>query len=40
MIEPELCPKCGGVMMPIMLTSIPPINMRLCSRCGFKEEME
>lgn len=35
MIEPELCPKCGGVLMDLLLTSYPPIHVRKCSECGF-----
>lgn len=30
----EKCPKCGGKIMTIVLTSNPPINKKVCESCG------
>ena len=31
----ELCPKCHGRLMDIMLTSNPPIPKKVCVECGW-----
>lgn len=30
----EKCPKCGGKIMSVVLTSNPPINKKICEQCG------
>ena len=38
----ETCPKCGGELMNIMLTTYPPIPKKVCTACGWSwtEEKE
>lgn len=38
----ETCPKCGGELMNIMLTTYPPISKKVCTACGWSwaEEKE
>ena len=41
----ETCPKCGGELMNIMLTTYPPISKKVCTACGWswtgkREEIE
>ena len=38
----ETCPKCGGELMNIMLTTYPPIHKKVCTACGWSwtEERE
>lgn len=35
MIVIETCPKCGGDLDVLILTSNPPIPARRCRRCGW-----
>lgn len=35
MIVVETCPKCGGDLDVLILTSNPPIPARRCRRCGW-----
>ena len=35
MIVVETCPKCGGDLDVLTLTSNPPIPARRCRRCGW-----
>lgn len=34
----EVCPKCGGFIESITLTSNPPINKKRCTKCGASWE--
>lgn len=31
----ETCPKCGGDLDVLVLTSYPPIPVRRCKKCGW-----
>lgn len=35
MIVIETCPKCGGELDILVLTTNPPIPARRCRRCGW-----
>lgn len=36
----EMCPKCGGLIESITLTSYPPINKKRCTKCGATWEQQ
>ena len=38
----ETCPKCGGELKHISLTTYPPISKKVCTACGWSwtEERE
>ena len=38
----ETCPKCGGELKHISLTTYPPISKKVCTSCGWSwtEERE
>ena len=38
MIIIETCPKCGHDLVPIMLTTYPPIPKKECFHCGWSWE--
>lgn len=31
----EICPKCGGELKHLSLTTYPPISKRVCTACGW-----
>lgn len=31
------CPKCGGELQDLGLTSLPPIHVKRCYSCGYEE---
>ena len=33
-----VCPKCGNNLEQIVLTSLPPIHVFKCHKCGFRKE--
>ena len=34
------CPKCGGRMMDLVLTSYPAQCISKCMNCGYKEDLK
>ena len=35
MIVVETCPKCGGDLETLVVTTYPPIPKKMCMRCGW-----
>ena len=34
------CPKCGGKMMNLVLTSYPGQSISKCKNCGYREDLK
>lgn len=34
----ETCPECGHNIIPEVICTIPPINVRKCYKCGWEHE--